>query len=154
MNDVLLDQLTPLVQLKQYLAQMTIQTPTHAGGASKKTTFLLEEIPELQSEYLKEIEDFGPEKIIAMQNDYFFDKSVSTKMAKKLNDAYNIEKILEMQGEVISTPIQKCGQCSEPAEKKCSNCILVFYCTRDCQVKHWASHKSFCKTNAKKKPCK
>lgn len=150
-NEVLLDQLTPLVQLKQYLAQMTIQKPTH-GGSSKKTTFLLEEIPELQNEYLKEIEDYGQEKLIQLQTKAFFDKSVTAPMAKKLSEAYNIEKILELQGDEkpSQTVKNKCGKCSQAAEKKCSSCELVFYCSRDCQAQHWPVHKSFCKTNARR----
>lgn len=155
-NDVLLDQLTPLVQLKQYLATMTIQKPQPLGGngSSKKTNFLLEEIPELQTDFLKEINDFGEERLVKMQSQLFFDPGRVAEVAHKLNEAYNVERMLELHGdgeeEDKPGPVSnKCGQCKNSAEKKCSRCELVFYCSRACQLQHWATHKSFCKSNAK-----
>lgn len=147
MNDVLLDQLIPLVELKQYLATLSIRKQPDAQN-KKGATLLLEEIPELQNEYLKEIDVFGSEKLIRMQKQMFFDKSLTGPMAKRLNEAYNIEKILDLQGDDEHRPTNvsnTCGQCSQPAEKKCSRCTTVFYCSRECQVKHWAVHKSSCK---------
>lgn len=44
--------------------------------------------------------------------------------------------------------IYKCGSCGAPdvtrCHKKCSGCKKVHYCNRECQVKHWASHKVSC----------
>jgi 3-phosphoinositide dependent protein kinase-1 len=38
-----------------------------------------------------------------------------------------------------------CGWCGkENVSSKCSLCKTVFYCNRECQVKHWASHKLTC----------
>ena len=149
LHDVLLDQLTPLVPLKQHLATMSIQKPTH-GGQSKKTAFLLEEIPELQNEYLREIEDFGQDRLVELQSQFFNDKTTTSTMARRLNEAYNIEKILELQEDEKKPDAHKCAECFQEAEKKCSNCQLVFYCSRQCQLKHWTAHKSFCKANTKK----
>ena len=28
---------------------------------------------------------------------------------------------------------------------KCSRCKAVWYCSRECQVKHWATHKTSCR---------
>ena len=40
---------------------------------------------------------------------------------------------------------QVCAWCGkENVSSKCSLCKKVFYCGRDCQVKHWASHKLTC----------
>lgn len=154
LNDVLLDQLTPLVQLQKYLATMSIQRPNGGGaGDSKKTSFLLEEIPEVQENYIKQIEDFGEESLIELQNKLFFSSDVS-EIAKKLTEAYNVDRVLELQGDgqtAAPTNSNKCGQCLQPAEKKCSNCELVFYCSRQCQVKHWPAHKTFCKWGGTKK---
>ena len=48
---------------------------------------------------------------------------------------------------------QKCALCGSTAQEKnkkalnrCSSCGLVFYCDRDCQLKHWKNgHKETCK---------
>lgn len=31
------------------------------------------------------------------------------------------------------------------ARSKCSRCKAVWYCSRECQVKHWATHKKSCR---------
>ena len=38
-----------------------------------------------------------------------------------------------------------CVVCREVAEKKCERCRFVSYCSRDCQVKDWPTHKQSCK---------
>mmetsp|Transcript_7609 Transcript_7609/g.18322 ORF Transcript_7609/g.18322 Transcript_7609/m.18322 type:complete len:472 (-) Transcript_7609:154-1569(-) len=51
----------------------------------------------------------------------------------------------------------QCGQCQavEPEGdeaiffSKCSRCKLMYYCSRDCQQKHWKIHKKSCKKPAK-----
>ena len=42
---------------------------------------------------------------------------------------------------------QKCSFCSKQAKelKKCTRCNNTQYCDRNCQQKHWASHKNTCK---------
>jgi MYND finger. len=48
----------------------------------------------------------------------------------------------------------KCVKCGKSAELKCTGCIVktgdkvtlaTFYCSRECQKKHWPHHKSDCK---------
>ena len=39
-----------------------------------------------------------------------------------------------------------CACCGELASLRCSNCRMVFYCKKACQVSHWkSSHKDQCK---------
>ena len=33
---------------------------------------------------------------------------------------------------------------SEDKYKKCAKCHLAYYCTKECQVKHWSTHKQWC----------
>ena len=43
---------------------------------------------------------------------------------------------------------KQCGSCNNPNSKlKCSKCKLIYYCNRECQVKHWKEHKLICKKN-------
>eukprot|EP00931_Biecheleriopsis_adriatica_P116468 TRINITY_DN92108_c0_g1_i1.p1 TRINITY_DN92108_c0_g1~~TRINITY_DN92108_c0_g1_i1.p1 ORF type:complete len:460 (-),score=89.25 TRINITY_DN92108_c0_g1_i1:70-1413(-) len=42
-----------------------------------------------------------------------------------------------------------CAQCSKPAAPlRCGQCRSTWYCNRECQRKHWPSHKIGCKTQA------
>jgi len=37
----------------------------------------------------------------------------------------------------------KCGKESKDL-RRCTRCLLVAYCNRDCQVSHWKEHKTIC----------
>ncbi|XP_050308455.1 SET domain-containing protein SmydA-8-like isoform X2 [Anthonomus grandis grandis] len=39
----------------------------------------------------------------------------------------------------------KCAECGNPAELKCSACKLVAYCGKEHQRKHWKEHKVLCR---------
>ncbi len=38
----------------------------------------------------------------------------------------------------------KCGKCKIPAELACARCNTVNYCSRDCQVRDWPTHRFMC----------
>ena len=45
--------------------------------------------------------------------------------------------------------MSKCAACGEAgASLKCGGCGLVYYCSRECQKKHWKVHKKECKTKS------
>ena len=47
-----------------------------------------------------------------------------------------------------------CKLCGRKGEYKCSKCLKVIYCSRECQFKDWNNHKNNCKSfnnNSKKK---
>ena len=39
-----------------------------------------------------------------------------------------------------------CATCNKAAETKCTNCRKVFYCSKECQKRHWKEHKYDCKS--------
>lgn len=39
---------------------------------------------------------------------------------------------------------QECAVCNKPASQCCSNCNVVYYCTRDHQKSDWKNHKNKC----------
>jgi len=38
----------------------------------------------------------------------------------------------------------KCSECGKPATQRCSKCKQAWYCSRDCQLRHWKAHKAVC----------
>jgi len=50
----------------------------------------------------------------------------------------------------MSDKNKKCVCCNEEGNLQCSNCKIVFYCSRQCQVKDWKLHKSICNKDSNK----
>ncbi|GFH52340.1 hypothetical protein CTEN210_08816 [Chaetoceros tenuissimus] len=58
-----------------------------------------------------------------------------------------------MSSEPTVNPTNICAACQkEGATKRCRGCLDVdietFYCSRECQVKHWKTHKTVCRNNS------
>ncbi len=45
----------------------------------------------------------------------------------------------------MANKLHSCVVCQTPAEKKCTGCNAVVYCTKEHQKKHWPTHKKDCK---------
>lgn len=43
----------------------------------------------------------------------------------------------------------RCAVCYQPKKFNCSKCKVALYCGRDCQTKHWTTHKKECKVTQK-----
>ncbi len=39
---------------------------------------------------------------------------------------------------------KQCYVCHKGTTKRCSVCRVVFYCSRECQRRHWSQHKTNC----------
>ncbi len=39
---------------------------------------------------------------------------------------------------------KRCAACQNPSSSKCSGCHSVSYCSTDCQLQHWPTHKLQC----------
>ncbi|KAK5680918.1 Zinc finger MYND domain-containing protein 10 [Elasticomyces elasticus] len=44
-----------------------------------------------------------------------------------------------------TTVPQVCGMCGSNAKLNCSRCHHILYCSKECQIKDWPTHKSVCK---------
>ena len=53
--------------------------------------------------------------------------------------------------EALPREINECEKCVKPADKRCSGCTKVFYCSLPCQKLDWVFHKVTCKKNEKMK---
>ncbi|EIW78283.1 ankyrin [Coniophora puteana RWD-64-598 SS2] len=54
----------------------------------------------------------------------------------------------ELVGEQAPLDDRKCASCHKRADdmKRCSRCQTVLYCSTDCQVSHWQTHKVECQS--------
>ena len=51
----------------------------------------------------------------------------------------------EAEDLVASRACIECDACGAPSpQKKCAQCLSYYYCSRECQVSHWRSHKEEC----------
>ena len=61
--------------------------------------------------------------------------------------------VKEEEGEPTKKVPRVCEKCGKEAArmKKCSVCKLVRYCSEECQLGDWKSHKKSCKNAAARK---
>lgn len=150
MNDTLLDQLPPLIELKQYLCTLTIS----GNPTINPATVILEEMPKIKDEIIDAAKrNGGGYKNITEQQANIFLEQESEKIclyAKRLQAAYNIDLLSKYEEEEvdkvqITENEHFCGNCAKISTKKCSNCEVVYYCSRECQVNDWPLHQTKCR---------
>ncbi|XP_053677082.1 zinc finger MYND domain-containing protein 10 homolog [Anopheles nili] len=155
MNDQLLDQLPALIPLKQHLCSLQLMNDNGMEG-STSSALLLEEMPELRDQVFQAAQQVGWRKIVEKQRKIFIDLEQEDvlEMAQRISAAYStdlLEKHIEQQEEknrkeAMGSCMESklCGNCGASASKKCSKCLYVFYCSRECQLENWADHKALC----------
>lgn len=144
-----IDQLPPLAELKHHLCTLAL-----TGNRDKDHSIFFEEMPQIKDAIIGDAKKLGFKKIAQKQVTDYLDLKHEriVEMARRLNSAYNTDFLVRMEGDDLDTkatsdtphPISLCGECNASATKKCSKCQKVYYCSRDCQVKHWPMHKENC----------
>ncbi|XP_053683107.1 zinc finger MYND domain-containing protein 10 homolog [Sabethes cyaneus] len=142
LNEQILDQIPALMHLKQVLCSIQMKA---GSKTAYRSNLLLEEVPEIENNLMANAKTYGWKKIVEKHKKIFVDLTQQeiTELARRLNTAYNTD-LLEMSENKVETGDKKCSTCKQPAEKKCSRCSAVYYCSRDCQVADWPRHKDLC----------
>lgn len=158
LQETLLDQIPPLVELKQYLCNLGV-TSNPSETQKRKTNLVLEELPEIREKLIAEAERIGGFPVVAQKQEEIFlctDKDKIFEIAKRLNTAYNTDLLAEIEEKTTETAqasnnvenesvnARKCGKCASNAVKKCANCKDIYYCSKKCQQEDWPQHKKNC----------
>lgn len=137
MSPTLLDQLSPLCELKYWLCQLTVANQS----APPPKPVLLETILEIKTAIMQQGQNKW-KKIANQQIPLVFgrDKKELMEIAQGLCEAYNTDAIEKFENKVE----KYCGSCGKVAIQRCSRCKNKWYCSRHCQVEDWDSHKVNC----------
>uniref|UniRef100_A0AAY4EHN0 MYND-type domain-containing protein n=1 Tax=Denticeps clupeoides TaxID=299321 RepID=A0AAY4EHN0_9TELE len=118
--DVVIDQLPRLSHLLSFLMRLTFTDP-----APPQKNLFVEEMPEIWDSIMEE----------NLKNTFNPSKSELTEQAARLHPMYK---------QYFPEESSWCGFCGNMVSKRCSRCQLEWYCSRECQVKHWPKHKVVC----------
>lgn len=114
---------------------------------NKKSNLVLEEVPDIKDKLIRETEKSGGFLAIAQSQESIFlsnDKDKIFSIAQRLNVAYNTDLLAELESKAEQAQqtgnedrttanmgeVKKCSNCNGEAEKKCSQCLAVYYCSR------------------------
>lgn len=135
MNEVLLDQIPVLVELRRALEELSLMEPP-----APDTSIVLEQLPEIR-QGLEKINGGRWAQLAAYQNKKVFNPDEQTRkaQAKLLAETYSLDMLDSLFPEQ-----PKCVVCGADAVNRCSRCQSEWYCRRQCQVEHWPKHKAAC----------
>uniref|UniRef100_A0ABK0LNY5 Zinc finger, MYND-type containing 10 n=1 Tax=Rattus norvegicus TaxID=10116 RepID=A0ABK0LNY5_RAT len=135
LTDTLLDQLPNLADLKSFLAHLAL-----VETQPPKKDLVLEQIPEIWDRL--ERENKGKWQAIAkhqLQHVFSLSEKDLRQQAQRWAETYRLDVL-----EAVAPERPRCAYCSAEASKRCSRCQKVWYCCRECQVKHWEKHGKTC----------
>jgi hypothetical protein len=136
LHEVVLDQLSPLAELKHWLSQLSISAPE--SSACIRTPLIVEVTPQYK-DTLYTIGANRWKKIAETTAKFLFygQKEDIQFVAKVLsNNMDTLDRVTEYKN--------SCYNCLGKASQRCSKCKRAWYCSRKCQVVHWETHKSSC----------
>lgn len=140
LNAVLVDQLPVLTDVQRYMDELLIvKTPEPTSQKS----LILEVVPDITESIYKnndwvELSKYIKKNILTREN------NINDEI-KQMGDLYSEDYMAD----IIDKPI--CNKCGKDAIKKCGRCKSVYYCSRECQVEDWKTHKPICDLFVQKK---
>ncbi|CAM6128225.1 unnamed protein product [Calypogeia fissa] len=137
LNDMYLDQLPVLRDLKWALEELQLKiVPTNQSDITAGY-LILEQVPMLRESILCS-NDWG---VLAKRQAVIILGRDGTSEIQMQEQAREMMKMFEF-GEMMQAP--NCAACGAPAVQRCSRCKIEWYCGRPCQVKVWQQHKQAC----------
>jgi len=89
--------------------------------------------------------DFGADPTIR-NTDGMCPLVMANQTKSNMKALFTVQRKAKKEGKlVVQEKLKKCENCLFPAEKRCSGCCLVWYCSGECQKEHWKKHKESCK---------
>ncbi|XP_023319023.1 zinc finger MYND domain-containing protein 10 [Trichogramma pretiosum] len=140
LQDNVLDQLTPLIDLKRWLGYLNVSSQTPKAPKPINVEIIPEISTSIREKYNKRWKRLAEHQAKTL---FTTDMEYVQSMAQILSDAYDFDKL-----DVIES--KKCV-CKKVAKHRCSRCKEASYCSRECQVKDWPKHKSLCESIIKSK---
>ena len=135
MNEVLLDQLPMLTEMLRGLEELNMsQDP---GNVPTSNAFVVQTLPEIRTRLLAN-KNFG--SIANDQRNTFFAKNSEQEKA-------DMQKLVNLYASDVFEDFfddPKCEECGALATQRCSRCKMAWYCSRDCQLRQWKTHKPIC----------
>lgn len=137
LKEVLIDQIPVLSHLRKTLDELTIMK---VNNQAKSNIYVVKSVPEL---YQQILDKYPMSEVIKYQKDVIFGNKTTDDDLEILN---NVTDVYSHQA-VDMKPVEYiCANCSLEATKRCSRCKSVWYCSKECQVKHYKeTHKYICK---------
>merc|ERR1712070_206586 len=99
---------------------------------SKATPFIVELVAEIRETLVQTYED-RYEAVAQQQIAEVFVK-------ESPDELRNMADMFAIPADIT----QFCAYCRADASERCSRCKQEWYCSRECQVKHWKQHKAIC----------
>ena len=72
-------------------------------------------------------------------------KATSISSSKEFDALYAAKSCKEVEGYIKKAIKHRCLTCNKNGILKCGRCKKAYYCSKDCQRKHWKMHKIKCK---------
>eukprot|EP00474_Spongospora_subterranea_P004847 CRZ05305.1 hypothetical protein [Spongospora subterranea] len=131
-NEILIDQLPMLEGVWRTVEQLSIAgLPNNSW---KSSGLLIEQVADIYASTL----GLNYSDIAVQLFEKFFKPEHIKSELSQMADFFDEESY---------STINKCMNCSRDADKRCSICKKVWYCSRQCQVDAWPNHKTDCRTH-------
>lgn len=88
---------------------------------------------------------------VLIQHDAQTNNPLALNIIRRMSEDHGCSGFVATVRQALPRKLNECEKCGVAAEKKCSACSKVFYCSKNCQKIDWNFHKVTCKYIRNKK---